>query len=260
MTFSDSIQTPSLEGIRVQGYAVEHALFIEESDTLIFVPGYKDLTLPGSARIQAIDTVSGQIHLVTPPGWIPTLGMILADTSHGGLLLRVKAFSGQPQGVTYRDWLVSTEPARLSEALMEGSISFTGHMDWGATFPEKRWVEGISEEGINEGATGEEVDVRVSQVRMDFRPEVSGKIVAKEGKITLAQIKIQGRAVLQGEIEAFAGELGQYNFSYERLHPEKIRIPLGHGLTLDVGQGGRWNVALSTSSAEFKAGELGHCR
>src|SRR3954470_7525322 len=63
ITVDDSIKTPDLSKLQIDGYEIESAVFVEESDLAPtqFTPNYLDLTLPDSGKVVDYVATSGTL-------------------------------------------------------------------------------------------------------------------------------------------------------------------------------------------------------
>src|SRR5687768_12671195 len=98
ITVDDSIFTPDLGKLQIEGYEIENAVFLDEKDGAIqFMPGYLDMTSPANGRIMEFLPSPGVVILDAPVDHVPQVGGILADTAFGGILRRIVKVDGQPQ-------------------------------------------------------------------------------------------------------------------------------------------------------------------
>src|SRR5688500_14721119 len=90
ITIDDSIMTPDLSKLKIEGYEIEDAVFVDEkSDGLVLNPRYLDLTIPGSGKTLEYLPTPGILVLDLPAGMIPHAGHIIGDTAFGGVLRKV---------------------------------------------------------------------------------------------------------------------------------------------------------------------------
>src|SRR3954465_11105737 len=70
LTVDDSIQAPDLSKLRVDGYEIENAMFVEESDSATrFAPNYLDMTDPAHGRILEFAPTPGSLMVEFPMGF-----------------------------------------------------------------------------------------------------------------------------------------------------------------------------------------------
>ncbi len=247
VSFDDSIRTPDLASVRVDGYSVEHAIFLEESDTLALSPMLWDLTLPGFPRLLRRDESDSTTFLMeTPPDWAPWPGVILADTAGGGLLARITDVRPAGDGSVVHYW-VKTVPAFLNEAILDGEIRFKMRLDKNALPSDHHVQTDLS--GLDSG-TGE-LEADLSEGRVLFQPQVSGELRVRNGSLEWVDIRLQGNLEVSGKFSASLR--GQGRFLHDEPLPafRELSVPLGHGLLLRVREGFSLSVQADVSGEEI---------
>jgi hypothetical protein len=250
VAFEDSVRAPDLGSIRLQGHTIEHAVFLEQSDSFEISPDLWDLTDPNGAKlVPSSPGDSGTLLLDAPLGRFARPGILLADTANGGMLVKVIESRPVQAGATSTRYLVKTQPAFLNEALLEGEIRFRTRSDFSVTFPDHHAKAALE---AKDGGGGEmEVDLR--QARVLFQPSLSGTLRVRNGMLELIHLRLQGELEVSGNFSTWAG--GQGRFSYEKPlgSGRVLTIPLGHGLCLRLRQNVTFRVEAEMASEEFLA-------
>lgn len=235
LTLEDSIQAPDLSKIRVEGYEIENAVFIEEMgpSPTRFAPNYMDMTLAGAGKVVEYVPAPGTMVIELPQGSVPAVGALIADTAFGGLLRKVTEVNGQSQpGVSGRRWTLATTEADFPEAVMDCDIAFKTRMDMNQALGDYRQ----SAEVLGTLADGSPIyghlDIALTGAQVLFQPVVSGRIQVRNGKVELFRIQTTGDCEVMANMRTLLSGVG--DFSYEEELPGKapMLVPLGSGLFL----------------------------
>jgi sulfatase modifying factor 1 len=228
-SFDDSVLAPDLNSIRLKGYDIEHAAFVEESDTMELSADLWDLTAPNAPRmIQRSNSDSTLFLIEAPSDWVPRPGVIFTDTALGGILAKVIAVKPSPDS-PLRFW-VKTQPAFLNDAIVEGEIRFKMQLDLNALFADQHIQAELPGQDTGVG----EMNVDLSQAKVLFQPVISGVLRIHNGLMERAGIYLRGPLDISGRFEAALQ--GQGRFSHREVLPIQrgMFVPLGHGLCLNV--------------------------
>ncbi|MDQ2999737.1 MAG: formylglycine-generating enzyme family protein [Fibrobacterota bacterium] len=271
LTIEDSIQAPDLSKIRVEGYEIESAVFIEEMGTLPtrFVHNYMDLTLAGAGKVVEYVPTLGTMILELPQGSVPSVGSIIADTAFGGLLRKVTEVNPQSQpGVSGRRWSLATIEADFPEAVMDCDIAFKTRMDMNQALGDFRQSAEVLGTLADGSPTDGHLDITLTGAQVLFQPVVSGRIQVRNGKVELFRFQTTGDCEVMANMRTLLSGVG--DFSYEEELPGKapMLVPLGSGLFLRMRNRPSLHVDIQskgetlTAHADFRVrnsikGELG---
>ncbi|MDB5104194.1 MAG: hypothetical protein JWP91_1883 [Fibrobacteres bacterium] len=256
ITVDDSIQVPDISKIRVEGYEIENAVFVEERspDPIRFSPEYIDLTLPGAGRVVEYVATPGTLILELPADQVPFVGNVIADTSFGGLLRKVVEVQGQPQaGLTGRRWILRTIEADFPEAVLDCDIAFKTRMDLNQTLSDltqSQEVIGALPDGTPAYAT---MGLNLKGAQVLFQPMVTGRIQVRNGKVEIFRFQVNGDCEVAANIKASVA--GSGDFIYEEELPGKapMLVPLGSGLFLRMQSRPFLSIETHTSGEGFSA-------
>jgi formylglycine-generating enzyme required for sulfatase activity len=237
ITIDDSIQAPDLSKIRVEGYEIENAVFVEEMspEPIRFSPDYVDLTLPGRGRVIEFVATPGTLIVELPSSETPAVGNIYADTSFGGLLRKVVEVQGQPQsGLTGRRWMLKTSEADFPEAVLDCDIAFKTRLDMNQSLDDLSQIQevvGALEDGSPAYATLG-LDLRSAQVL--FQPVVTGRIQVRNGNVELFRFQVSGDCEVAANVRAALTGTGSFEYEEELPGKAPMLVPLGSGLFLHM--------------------------
>ncbi|GEM_PF-1634392 len=256
LTIDDSIQSPDLSKIRVEGYEVENAVFVEEMspDPIRFAPNYIDLTLPGRGKVIEYVATPGTLIVELPADDAPMAGSIIADTSFGGLLRKVVDVDGQPQpGLTGRRWVLKTEDADLPDAVLDCDIAFKTRIDMNQSLSDlgqTQEVMGALEDGTPAYGT---LGLNLTGAQVLFQPVVTGRIRVRNGNVESFQFQVGGDCEVAANVRAQL--TGNGDFDYEEELPGKapMLVPLGSGLFLRMQNRPFLRVETRSRSDAFSA-------
>jgi formylglycine-generating enzyme required for sulfatase activity len=235
LTLDDSIQSPDLSKIRVEGYEIENAVFIEEMGPAPtrFVPNYMDMTLAGAGKVVEFVSTPGTMVVELPQGSVPSVGTIIADTAFGGLLRKVTEVNGQSQpGVSGRRWTLATVEADFPEAVMDCDIAFKTRMDMNQALGEYRQSGEVLGTLADGSPTYGHLGIALTGAQVLFQPVVSGRIQVRNGKVELFRFQTTGDCEVMADLRTVLTGVG--DFSYEEELPGKapMLVPMGSGLFL----------------------------
>lgn len=245
LTVDDSIQTPDLSKLRVDGYEIENALFVEESDSATrLAPNYLDMTDPAHGRILEFAPTPGSLMVEFPIGFTPQAGMVLGDTSFGGLLRKVVEVDPQYQsGPTGRIWHLRTLEAGLPDAVQGCDISFRTRMDFNlalADLAQSQDLQGSM--GAPDPVTGDpapatgRLDISLKGAQILFQPAVTGRIRIRAGNVDIFNVKVDGDYEVMAQLQASVNGAGDYEFEEELPGKAPQILPLGSGLFVRMQQ------------------------
>jgi formylglycine-generating enzyme required for sulfatase activity len=270
ITVDDSIQAPDLSKIRIEGYEIENAVFVEEAGAPTrFSANYIDMTLPGNGKVVEFVATPGTLVLELPDGMVPTAGSIIADTSFGGILRKVVDVDGQPQPVlSGRRWILKTIEADLPEAVVDCDISFKTRMDMNLALGDLAQTQELVGSAADGGSAFGELSIGLKDAQILFQPLVTGRLQIRNGKVELFRFQVNGDCEVMANLRA--GLAGTGDFEYEEELPGRppMMVPLGSGLFLRMQnrpflhvEAGSLEESL-TAQAEFRIrnsikGELG---
>ncbi len=243
ITFDDSVQSPDLSKIRVEGYEIENAIFVEElgAAPTRFTAGFLDLTLPGQGKIIEYAPTPGSMILELPTGVLPQIGNVLADTAFGGLLRKVVEVDPQPQpGSLGRRWLLKTEEADLPDAVQDCDISFKSRLDMNQALGDLHQSQDLTgllatrlEDGTGEAASAfGRLDIGIKSAQVLFQPVVTGRIQVRNGKVELFNFQVNGDCEVMANLNATVAGKGEFEFEEELPGKSPMLLPLGSGLFL----------------------------
>jgi hypothetical protein len=211
LTVDDSIRAPDLSKLRVDGYEIENALFVEESDSATrLAPNYLDMTDPAHGRILEFAPTPGSLMVEFPIGFTPTAGLVLGDTSFGGLLRRVVDVDPQYQaGPTGRVWHLRTLEAGLPDAVLGCNISFRTRMDFNLALSDLAQSQDLQGSlGAADPATGDpapasgHLDIGLKGAQILFQPVVTGRIRIRDGNVEVFNVKVEGDCEVMAQLQA----------------------------------------------------------
>jgi formylglycine-generating enzyme required for sulfatase activity len=270
ITVDDSIQAPDLSKIRVEGYEIENAVFVEEAGAPTrFSANYLDMTLPGNGKVVEFVATPGTLVLELPDGVMPSAGTIIADTSFGGILRKIVDVDGQPQpALSGRRWILKTIEADLPEAVTDCDISFKTRMDMNLALGDLAQTQELVGSAADGSSAFGELSIGLKDAQILFQPIVTGRLQIRNGKVELFRFLVNGDCEVMANLKA--GISGSGDFEYEEELPgrQPMMVPLGSGLFLRMQnrpflhvEAGSLEESL-TAQAEFRIrnsikGELG---
>ena len=236
LSVDDSIRIPDLSKLRIDGYEIENAVFVEDlADSIRFSPNYLDLTTLSNGRVLEFAPSQGQIILETQGAVLPQVGTILSDTSFGGLFRRVVQVESQAQfaGSTRR-WVLKTVEAELTEAIVKCDVAFQTRLDLNLSLPT------LEKSGEVMGATSDgspvlgRIGFNLRESQLLFQPMLTGRLRITNGQVEIFQTKLAGNC----EISAIAGGgvtgTGRFEWEGELPGRQPQVISLGSGLFIKV--------------------------
>lgn len=239
ITIDDSVRAPDLSKIRVEGYEIENALFVEESGPAPrFAPNYIDLTAPGKGKVVEYAPGPGTLILEMPIGSVPLVGAVLGDTAFGGLLRKVVEVDPQPQpGMAGKRWLLRTVEADLPEAVLECDIAFRTRLDLNQSLADLAQAHDLAGSALaRDPATGESpaafarLDLGMKSAQILFQPTVSGRLQVRGGRVEVFNFVVTGDCEVGGEFRAALAGAGEFEFEEELPAKAPQILPLGSGL------------------------------
>jgi hypothetical protein len=262
LTVDDSIVTPDLSKLRVDGYEIENALFVDEQGPgTRFAPGYIDLTNPAQGRTLEYAPGPGSLLVEMPEGVTPFPGAILGDTAFGGLLRKVVEVDPQPQpGINGRRWQLRTVPAELPEAVLDCDISFRTRMDLNLAlgdFAQSQDVAGTL--GAPDPQTGDaapaygHLDIGLKNAQVLFQPVVTGRIRMRDGQVQAFNVQVAGDCEVAAAVRAAVSGAGDYAFEEELPGKAPQILPLGSGLFLRMQDRPFLSLESHSSDESFSA-------
>jgi hypothetical protein len=234
ITIDDSILTPDLSKLKIEGYEIEEAVFVDESPFELH-PLYHDLTAPGHGKAVEFLSTPGLLVLDLPAAMVPHAGHIFGDTALGGFLRKVVKVEGPPlPGQIGQKWTLATVEADLADAIRSGEFTFSTRLDLNQAFPDMDRTEEVL--GYLPDGSAQYVDAEygLRDAQVLFQPLVSGRLRVAAGKVEDFSVSVQGDCEVAAEAR---GEFhGRGEFQYEDELPERAPriVPLGHGLFLRV--------------------------
>lgn len=262
LTVDDSIKAPDLAKLRIDGYAIENALFVEESDSgTRFAPGYVDMTDSAQGRILEYAPGPGTVSAEFPSWYIPRVGAVLGDTSFGGLLRKVTEVDPQSRpGARGRIWNLRTVEAGLQDAVLDCDISFRTRMDFNQALADvsqsQDWA-GTSlafdpADGDSAAAFGH-LDIALKSSQILFQPAVTGRIRIRGGNVEVFNVQVAGECDVMASIEARVTGAGEFEFEEELPGRPPQILPLGGGLFVRMRQRPFLRVESRSPDEEFSA-------
>ncbi len=253
LSVDEPVQISDLINIRVDGYDVEQATVIDEGDSLVLSPLVLDLTTKGAPKIREVIPAQNQLVLEAPLFFSPRNGQVLADTAFGGLLCRVISAStdGPALGISRR-WIIRYEAASVEEVFVSADIAFRTTVD----------LSVLPDDSLETGdVLGMWQDSTLSTARMTFgwsksrvilRPELSGKIRLRRGRLETFDLSMQGLAEAAGRFQVSVS--GQGRYTWDRWVGEKktVSIPLGHGVQILATHRPRFTVQADARDTALK--------
>jgi sulfatase modifying factor 1 len=235
ITIDDSVRTPDLSKIRVEGYEIENAVFVEEMspEPIRFAKNFIDMTLPGRGRVIEYVATPGTLIVDLPSADVPVIGTIIADTAFGGLLRKVIEIDGKPQsGLTGRRWLLKTVEADFPEAVLDCDIAFKTRMDLNqslADLNQSQEIIGSQADGTPAyGALG----LNLTGAQVLFQPVVTGRITVRNGVVEVFQFQVNGDCEVGANLRAAVSGAGVFEYEEELPGKAPMLVPLGSGLFL----------------------------
>lgn len=237
ITVDDSIFTPDLAKLQVEGYEIENAVFLneKEEDPLVLNPNFMDMTAPGNGRVLDFLPTPGLLVVDWPADFLPSVGTVLGDTAFGGLLRKVIKVEGQPQpGVIGRKWTLTTVEADLTDAIRSGDLAFNTRLDLNHAIPDMNRMDEVIGYLPDGTANHTEAEYRLREAQVLFQPMVMGRIRVANGKVEEFSIKVQGECEVMAD--ARGAFFGRGEFEYEDELPSRAPqvLSLGSGLFLKV--------------------------
>ncbi|MEO7426558.1 MAG: SUMF1/EgtB/PvdO family nonheme iron enzyme [Fibrobacteria bacterium] len=263
ITVDDSIRAPDLSKIRVEGYEIENAVFVEEMGPTptLFTANYLDLTLPGNGKVVDYVPTPGTLVLDLPEGSIPVSGTVVADTSFGGIFRKVVDVDGQPRSALLgRRWTLKTVNADLPDAVQDCDIAFKTRMDMNQALSDLSQTQDLIGTGADGAAAYGQLGIGMSGVQVLFQPTVTGRIRVRGGNVELFQFKMSGDCDVMATMQASVS--GKGNFDYEEELPGKgpSLLSLGSGLFLRMQNRPFLRVEARSRSETFSANADFHIR
>lgn len=235
ITVDDSILTPDLGKLQIEGYEIENAVFLDEKEDspIQFMPGYLDMTAPGNGRILEFLPSPGVVILDAPVDHVPQVGGILADTAFGGLLRRIVKVEGQPQaGSIGRRWTLTTVEAELGEAIRNVDMTFTTRLDLNHAIPDVDRVDEVMGYLPDGSSNYADAEYTLRDAQILFQPTVTGRIRIANGKVEDFAFYVKGECEVMADARgAFHGR-GEYEYEDELPSRAPLVLPLGNGLFL----------------------------
>ncbi len=237
ITVDDSIQAPDLAKIRVEGYEIENAAFVEEmgSTPTQFAPNYLDLTLPGNGKVVDYVATPGTLVLDLPEGSVPVIGTVIADTSFGGILRKIVDADGQPQpGLIGRRWILKTVDADLPDAVQDCDIAFKTRMDLNQALTDLTQSQDVIGTTADGAAAYAQMGIGMSGAQVLFQPTVTGRIRVRAGNVELFQFRVAGDCDVMASVKTSVSGAGDFDYEEELPGKAPSLVPLGSGLFLRV--------------------------
>ncbi len=232
LTFDDSVVTPDLSSLRIEGYGLAAAAFVEESDSLSLSPDLWDLTLPGSPRLLQRDANDSLSFLLeVPSDWTLKPGVLLSDTALGGVLVKVLSFA--PAGNVANRFWIKTQPAFFNDAVLEGEIRFKVRMDLNTILGDRHF------EGASAGSDSGEIDWKgdLRNGKMLFQPVLTGVLRVHNGLLEKMAFHLQGALEIDAAFDATVRGAGAFIHTDSLPESQTLSIPLGHGFCLRIAEG-----------------------
>ncbi|MDB5051786.1 MAG: hypothetical protein JWO30_4857 [Fibrobacteres bacterium] len=235
ITVDDSIQAPDLAKIRVEGYEIENAVFIEEMgpEPTRFAPNYFDMTLPGSGKVIEYAPTPGTMILELPEGAVPLMGSIVADTAFGGILRRIVDIDGQPQpGMIGRRWILKTVEADFPEAVQDCDIAFKTRMDMNQALGDMDQSQEVMGSMPDGAPAYGQMAIGLKSAQILFQPQVTGRIRVRNGNVELFRFQVNGDCEVMAGLKTAITGSGDFDYEQELAGKAPVLVPLGSGLFL----------------------------
>ncbi len=245
LTVDDSIQAPDLSKLRIDGYEIENAMFVDEAGPgTRFAPGYLDMTDSEKGRILEYAPVPGSLLVEFPAAFAPQTGMVLGDTAFGGLLRKIVEVDPQFQiGPVGRIWHLRTAEAGIPDAVLDCDISFRTRVDFNLALADLAQSQDVAGSvGIPDPATGDTastsgtMDIGMKGAQILFQPAVSGRIRIRGGNVEAFNVKVAGDCEVMAQLRATVYGAGDFDFEMELPGKGAQVLPLGSGLFVRMQQ------------------------
>ena len=229
--------TPDLSKLRIDGYEIEQAVFVDENADapIVLQPAFVDMTAPDNGRIVEYLPSPGVVILDWPTGRIPQIGTVLGDTAFGGLLRRVTKVEANPQpGEVGKRWILTTVEADITEAVLSGDFTFATRLDLNQVLPDLDRAEEVSGYLPDGKSNYAESEYSLRGTRILFQPAVTGRMRVQGGKVEDFSLRVQGDCEVMADVRgAFHGR-GDFDYEDELPSRPPQVLPLGNGLFLRV--------------------------
>jgi len=233
LSVDESIQIADLRSIQIEGYDIEQATLVDEGDSLVLSPMVLDLTAKDAPKIREVIPTLGKLVLEAPLYFTPRGGQVLADTAFGGVLCRITSFLAE-SGMTgiSRRWVIFYEPASVEDVFIDADLTFSSTLDFTVTPADSSESSTVLGLGNDSTLASAFADFGWSDSRILFRPEISGRLRMRRGKLASFGMGIKGLAEATGKFHLAL--TGKGSFSWERKLPllQSLAIPLGHGVQI----------------------------
>ena len=256
ITVDDSIQAPDLSKIRIDGYEIENAVFVEENgaEPTHFASNYLDMTLPGNGKVVDYVPTPGTIVLELPEGTVPMAGTIVADTSFGGIFRRIVDVDGQPQpGLTGRRWVLKTEEADFPDAVQDCDISFKTRLDMNLSLADLNQSQDLAGSFPDGTAAFGQMAIGLTGSQILFQPMVTGRIQVRNGNVTLFQFHVNGDCEVMANLKAGISGSGEFEYEEELAGKPPMLVSLGSGLFLRMQNRPFLRIETKSRSESFSA-------
>lgn len=253
ITIDDSILTPDLSKLTIEGYEIEEAVFIDQAPFELN-PQYFDLTAPGVGKVVEFLPTPGVLVLDLPARHIPHAGHVFGDTALGGFLRKVVKVDGAPlPGQIGQRWTLTTVEADLGEAIRTGELSFSTRLDMNQAFPDMDRAEEVLGYLPDGSAHYVDAEYGLREAQVLFQPLVAGRLRVAAGKVEDFSVSVQGDCEVAAEARGVFHGRGE--FQYEDELPERAPriLPLGHGLFLRVRSRPFLRMEAEAAGAGFSA-------
>ncbi|MEO6095349.1 MAG: SUMF1/EgtB/PvdO family nonheme iron enzyme [Fibrobacteria bacterium] len=235
ITFDDSVRAPDLSKIRVEGYEIENAVFVEEMspEPIRFSKDFIDMTLPGRGRVIEFSAAAGTLILDLPSADVPVAGSIIADTAFGGLFRKVVEVGGQPQsGLTGRRWVLKTVEADFPEAVQDCDIAFKTRMDMNQSLADLSQTQEVMGSLADGTPAYGALALKLTGAQVLFQPVVAGRIRVRNGNVEVFQFQVNGECEVAANLRAAVSGGGDFEYEEELPGKAPMLVTLGSGLFL----------------------------
>lgn len=256
ITVDDSILTPDLGKLQIEGYEIEQAVFVDEKPAfpLVMNPAFVDLTAPGRGRILDYLPTSGLMVLEWPADLQPQVGTVIGDTAFGGILRRVTQIEGQPEpGAVGKRWTLTTVEAGLSDAVLSGEFSFSTRIDLNQALPDMGRTEDVLGYLKDGTPTYAEAEYFLRGARILFQPMVTGRLRVAAGKVEEFSFLVSGESEVMADARASIHGRGEFEYEDDLPARPPIIIPLGNGLFVKVGSRPTFRMESEAAGEGFSA-------
>jgi hypothetical protein len=258
ITLHDSIPTPDLSQIYVEGYEVENAVFVQENDpnlpTLIREYVVDFAALPDFQVINfqpELNTVTVQ----SPLGhdWVP--GHIICDTSFHGLSQKVLQVEDAVANYGTIVWRLKTIPVPIQEVVTQCDVSFISQPNLSFTLPDSQWVENVI--GMHLNMPGNEMlqtelGIALNNFHINVKPQIRGRLRIYQGVIEIQQFQINGPCEIHAQVHLMNTHPGKFSFSGVLPITASHPIPLGAGLFVRLSYGAEISLNLESQNEFFQ--------